>query len=75
MNNDIALRKAGIRIVKKLSTLEVNKIASNISEKICSSFPEHKINQSDLFIAISRVNMYLAEFNDNSAAKYCYKNN
>lgn len=75
MKNDIALRKAGIRVVKKLSTLEVNKMASNISEKICSSFPEHKINQSDLFIAISRVNMYLAEFDDNSAAKYWYKNN
>lgn len=75
MKNDIALRKAGIKIVKKLSTLEVNKMASNISEKICLSFPEHKINQSDLFIAISRVNMYLAEFDDNSAAKYWYKNN
>ena len=75
MKNDIALRKAGITVVKKLSTLEVNKMASNISEKICLSFPEHKINQSDLFIAISRVNMYLAEFTDNSAAKYWYKNN
>lgn len=75
MRNDSALKKAGIIIVKKLSTLEVNKIASNISEKICLSFPEHKINQSDLFIAISRVNMYLAEFEDNSAAKYWYKNN
>ncbi len=75
MRKDIALRKAGITIIKKLSTLEINKIASNISEKICCSFPEHKINQSDLFIAISRVNMYLAQFNDNSAAKYWYKNN
>ncbi len=75
MRKDIALRKAGITIIKKLSTLEVNKIASNISEKICCSFPEHKINQSDLFIAISRVNMYLAQFEDNSAAKYWYKNN
>ena len=74
MRKDIALRKAGITIIKKLSTLEVNKIASNISEKICCSFPEHKINQSDLFIAISRVNMYLAQFNDNSAAKYWYIN-
>lgn len=70
-----ALRQAGIKIVKKLSTLEVNKIASNISEKICVSFPEHKINQSDLFISIARLNMYLADFNDDSAAKYWYKNN
>lgn len=75
MRNEVALKKAGIHIVKKLSTLEVNKIAANISEKICLSFPEHKINQSDLFIAISRLNMYLADFEDNSAAKYWYKNN
>lgn len=75
MRDGIALRKAGITIVKELSILEVNKIASNISEKICASFPEYKINQSDLFIAISRVNMYLANFEDNSAAKYWYKNN
>ena len=75
MRKDIALRKAGITIIKKFSTLEINKIAANISEKICASFPEHKINQTDLFIAISRVNMYLAHFEDNSAAKYWYKNN
>lgn len=75
MRNSIALKQAGITIIKKLSTLEINKIASNISERICVAFPEHKINQSDLFIAISRLNMYLANFEDNSAAKYWYKNN
>ena len=67
------LKKAGISVIKELPTLEVNKIASIISEKICSSFPEHNINKTDLFIALSRVNMYLAEFKDNSAAKYYYK--
>jgi hypothetical protein len=75
MKADKALKKAGINVVKELSILEINKIASNISEKICSSFPEHNINKTDLFIALSRVNMYLADFQDNSAAKYYYKNN
>jgi hypothetical protein len=74
MRVDKALRKAGIYVVKELSVLEINKIASNISEKICNSFPEHNINRTDLFIALSRINMYLAEFQDNSAAKYYYKN-
>lgn len=74
MKNTKALKKAGIEIVSELSTLEVNKIASNISEKICGSFPEHNLNKSDLFIALSRLNMYYAKFRDNSAAKYCYKN-
>ncbi len=73
MKDTNALKRYGIEIISQLSTLEVNKIASNISEKICNSFPEHNINKSDLFIALSRLNMYYAKFNDNSAAKYCYK--
>ena len=70
------LKKEGINVIGKLNTLEINKIASNISEKIVNAFPEHNINQSDLFISISRLNMYLAEMpNDMAMAKYFYKNN
>jgi hypothetical protein len=74
MNDGKALKKVGIQVISELSVLEINKIASIISEKICSSFPEHNINKSDLFIALSRVNMYFAEFEDDSVAKYYYKN-
>ena len=73
--NERALKKAGITITMQLSILDVNKIASIISEKICLAFPEHGIVQTDLFLALSKINMYLAEFNDCSAAKYDYKNN
>lgn len=73
--NENALKKAGITVTRELSTLEVNKIASNISDKICSSFPEHKLDHSDLFSSLSRLTMYFAEFEDNSAAKYYYKDN
>lgn len=73
MKDTNVLKKYGIEIISQLSTLEINKIAANISEKICSSFPEHNINKSDLFVMLSRLNMYYAKFNDNSAAKYCYK--
>lgn len=69
-----ALKKAGIQIVKELTALETSNIASIISEKICGAFPEHNINKTDLSNALSRVNMYLAIFQDNSAAKYYYKN-
>ncbi len=70
------LKKEGIQVIGKLNTLEVNKIASNISEKICTAFPEHNIRQSDLFISIARLNMYIAEMpNDMAIAKYFYKNN
>lgn len=76
MSINSTLKKEGIKVIKQLDTLEINKIASNISEKICSSFPEHNINQSDLFISIARLNMYIADMpNDSDIAKYFYKNN
>ena len=53
MKDTKVLKKAGIEIISKLTTLEINQIASNISEKICASFPEHNINKSDLFASIS----------------------
>ena len=75
MNVNSILKKEGIENIKALNTLEINKIASNISEKICKAFPEHNLNKSDLFINISRLNMYIATMpNDHSAAKYFYKN-
>lgn len=74
MKNERALKKAGISIQRQLSSIEVNKIASFISKKICSTFPEHGINSSELLEALSGIDMYLAEFNDCSAAKYDYKN-
>ena len=70
------LKKEGISVIGQLNTFEVNKIASNISEKICKAFPEHNINQSDLFISISRLNMYIADMTkDRALAKYFFKNN
>lgn len=76
MSINSTLKKEGIRVIGKLNTLEINKIASNISEKIVNAFPEHSINQSDLFISIARLDMYIAEMpNDMAMAKYFYKNN
>ena len=76
MSINSTLKKEGIRVIGKLNTLEINKIASNISERIVAAFPEHGINQSDIFISIARLDMYLAEMpNDMAMAKYFYKNN
>ena len=76
MSIDSTLKKEGINVIGELNTLDINKIASNIADKICSAFPEHNLNQSDLFISIARLNMYVAEMPDSSAgAKYYYKNN
>ena len=76
MSINSTLKKEGINVIGKLNTLEINKIASNISEKIVKAFPEHGLNQSDLFISIARLDMYIAEMpNDMAMAKYFYKNN
>ncbi|MBR1540119.1 MAG: hypothetical protein IJ629_02950 [Clostridia bacterium] len=75
MINKRFLKRDGIVLDRQLSVLEVNKIAAIISERICSTFPEHGIIKSELFISLSRIHMYLAEFKDCSAAKYDYKNN
>ena len=76
MSINSILKKEGIEIISSLNTLEINKIASKIAEMLCSTFPEHNLNQSDLFISISRLNMYIAKMpSDSTKAKYFYKNN
>jgi hypothetical protein len=76
MSINSTLKREGIEIINPLSTLEINKIASKIAEKLCSTFPEHNLNQSELFRNISRLNMYMAKMpNDMAVAKYFYKNN
>lgn len=75
MNINSILKKEGISVIGQLNTLEINKIASSISAKLCKAFPEHSLDQSNLFIAIARLNMYVANMpHDNAFAKYCYFN-
>jgi hypothetical protein len=76
MSINSTLKKEGIKVISQLDAFEITKIASTISETIANAFPEHNINQSDLFISIARLNMYIAEMpNDMAMAKYFYKNN
>ena len=76
MSINSILKKEGIIVLNSLSTLEINKIASKIADLLCSNFPEHNLKKSDLFISISRLNMYIAKMpNDQAKAKYFYKNN
>ena len=76
MNINSTLKREGIKIIDSLDALTINKIATTISTTMANTFPEHHISQSDLFIAIARLNMYIAEMpNDMAIAKYFYKNN
>lgn len=75
MSIESDLRKDGIEVIKKLDTLKVNSIASTVALRICETFPNFGLNQNDLFIKLSRLNMYIAKMPEGmSEANYFYKN-
>lgn len=69
------LKKDGIEVIEKLDTLKTNSIARNISTKICDTFPEFKLDKNNLFMRLSRIDMYKANMPEGMAeANYFYKN-
>ena len=75
MSIESALKKDGIVVIKKMDTLKVNSIARIISSKICETFPHLDLSQNELFIKLSRLDMYIANMPKGmSEASYFYKN-
>ncbi len=75
MSIESDLKKDGIEVTEQLDTLKVNSLATNIAKKICDTFPEYGFNQNELFIKLSRLNMYKAKMPEGMAeANYFYKN-
>ena len=75
MSIESILKKDGIEVTEKLDTLKINSIARNISIKICHTFPNYNLDQNELFIKLSRLNMYRAKMPEGMAeANYFYKN-
>lgn len=75
MNIDKILKKEGIELVSTLNSTKVKSIANKIAKRICSTFPEHNLNQNDIFNELSKVTMYFADFSNTTiGAKYYYKN-
>ncbi|MBD9159157.1 MAG: hypothetical protein EGQ16_04900 [Clostridiales bacterium] len=75
MSIESNLKKDGIEVVEKLDTLKVNSIARNISVKLCETFPNYGLNSNNLFIKLSRLDMYKAKMPEGMAeANYFYKN-
>ena len=69
------LKKDGIEVISKLDTLKINSIAKNIASKLCETFPSYGLNENELFIKLSRLNMYTAKMPEGMAeANYYYKN-
>lgn len=75
MSIESDLKKDGITVVGKLDTLSSNTISRNIAEKLCKAFPNQNFIFQNLFIALSRIPMYIADIPDGFAeATYFYKN-
>ena len=76
MSIESELRKDGIEVVSQLDTLTVNNLAQNIAARLCSAFPDFGLDEKELFIKLSRLNMYIAKMPEGMAeANYFYKNN
>lgn len=75
MNIEAELKKEGIEVKEQLSKQTVNTIAKKVANKICQTFPEYGLDESDLEARISQLNMYKAKREEGmSEANYYYKN-
>lgn len=75
MSVELDLKKDGIRVVSKIDTLTVNSIAKNIADRLVYVFPYFNLNAKNIFIKLSRLNMYKASMpNGIAEANYFYKN-
>lgn len=75
MNIENELKKDGITVIKPLDTLSITLIAKFVAEKFISFFPFSRFRYHDLFVKISRLNMYIADMPEGmSEANYFYKN-
>ena len=61
MSIETDLKKDGIEVIESLDTLRINAIAQNIAKKITDTFPNYGFKQDNLFIKLSRLNMYRAK--------------
>ncbi len=69
-----ALKREGIEVISPLDTLTINNLAKNVSDSLSKNFPKLNLDTRNLFMNISRLNMYYAKLPEGISAKYFYKN-
>ena len=75
MSIESDLKKDGITVVGPLDTLSINTIARDTADRLCKAFPDQNFIFQNLFIALSRIPMYIADIPKGFAeATYFYKN-
>lgn len=76
MNTNAVLKKEGIEVLSKLQPTQIEKIATIIASNICGTFPEHNLNETDIFLELADLDMYFAKMPaDSAVAKYFSQNN
>ena len=55
------LKKEGIEVIKPLDTFTIISVAKKVATKLVIAFPDQNLNYDDLFIKLSRLNMYIAK--------------
>lgn len=75
MSVESDLKKDGIKVISKLDPIVVNTIARNIAQKLVATFPDMHFDETNLFVKLSRIEMYTAVMpNGMAEANYFYKN-
>lgn len=75
MSIESDLKKDGIKVISKLDPIVVNAIARNIAQKLVATFPDMHFDETNLFVKLSRIEMYTAVMpNGMAEANYFYKN-
>lgn len=69
MSIDKILKREGIEIKGEIDTLTQNTLAKNIASTLVSGLPNLNLNTNDLFIKISRLNMYYAKLPNRNICK------
>lgn len=68
------LKREGIEIIEQIDILTINSLARSIADTISKTFPKINLDTKQLFMKISRLNMYFANLPTGISAKYFYKN-
>jgi len=74
MKTNKELKREGIEVISKVDTLTVNTLVKNIADTLLEAFPEIDFNSKNLFMRLSKLNMYFAKLPNGVSAKYYYKN-
>lgn len=74
MNLNKIAKSEGLSNFQKFSDFQLNKLCTNVSKNLSTLLIDYDLSQEHLFAVLTSLNMYFADFNDNTiSAKYHYE--